>query len=379
MKTTLTIADSSLSLHRYPLRKNETFQAWDAADEYLIEHLLDMNLPENAHILVFNDSFGAISVWAAHQGYQVTLASDSHVAVTATQKNAELNRIKGITTLSSIDELPKDIDAVVIKLPKMNRLLVWQLQQLSTFIDADIPVVAAAKAKDIHSSTLKLFEKHLGTTTTSLAKKKARLIFCTPTQQLDALPESLSLIEVPEFNLTLKSLPNVFAAESLDIAAHLMLPHIPKDSNFKRIVDLGCGNGVLAIQAARINPQADIHVLDESYMAVSSAHQNLLDNGINPEKIHSEAMNCMEAFAKDSTDLVLCNPPFHQQHTVTDHIAWQMFCDAKRVLKQEGRLLVIGNRHLGYHTKLKRLFGNATLVASNKKFVIIQATKMSLN
>jgi 16S rRNA (guanine1207-N2)-methyltransferase len=69
----------------------------------------------------------------------------------------------------------------------------------------------------------------------------------------------------------------------------------------------------------------------------------------------------------------MCNPPFHQQQAITDHIAWQMFCDAKRVLTNHGRLLVIGNRHLGYHAKLKRLFGNVSVIASNKKFVILQA------
>ncbi|MCV5804022.1 class I SAM-dependent methyltransferase, partial [Escherichia coli] len=60
-----------------------------------------------------------------------------------------------------------------------------------------------------------------------------------------------------------------------------------------------------------------------------------------------------------------------------DHIAWQMFCDAKQILNQNGKLLVIGNRHLGYDAKLKRLFGdkNVKLIASNNKFVILQATK----
>jgi 16S rRNA (guanine1207-N2)-methyltransferase len=74
---------------------------------------------------------------------------------------------------------------------------------------------------------------------------------------------------------------------------------------------------------------------------------------------------------------VVCNPPFHQQQAITDHIAWQMFCDAKHVLRTGGQLMVIGNRHLGYDVKLTRLFGkqNVKLVTSNNKFVILQATK----
>jgi 16S rRNA (guanine1207-N2)-methyltransferase len=34
---------------------------------------------------------------------------------------------------------------------------------------------------------------------------------------------------------------------------------------------------------------------------------------------------------------------------------------------------VIGNRHLGYHQTLKKIFGNSELVASNAKFVILRA------
>lgn len=66
----------------------------------------------------------------------------------------------------------------------------------------------------------------------------------------------------------------------------------------------------------------------------------------------------------------------HQQHAITDHIAWQMFNDARRSLKYGGELYVVGNRHLDYFRKLKRAFGNCTTIATNNKFVILKATKV---
>jgi len=60
---------------------------------------------------------------------------------------------------------------------------------------------------------------------------------------------------------------------------------------------------------------------------------------------------------------------------VTDHIAWQMFNDAYRTLKRGGKLRIVANRHLGYHIKLQRIFDNCQTVASNQKFVILEATK----
>ena len=85
----------------------------------------------------------------------------------------------------------------------------------------------------------------------------------------------------------------------------------------------------------------------------------------------------LEGFAPASVDLVLCNPPFHQQHAVGDQIAKRFFRQVHTVLRPGGELWVIGNRHWGYHVTLKRLFGNANVVASNAKFVILGAVRRS--
>lgn len=72
---------------------------------------------------------------------------------------------------------------------------------------------------------------------------------------------------------------------------------------------------------------------------------------------------------------MLCNPPFHQQQVVGDFLAWRMFTQAKAALTKGGELWIVGNRHLGYHLKLKRLFGNAEQVAATPKFVILRSIK----
>lgn len=156
-----------------------------------------------------------------------------------------------------------------------------------------------------------------------------------------------------------------------------MLQHLPKDESLQTIIDLGCGNGVLSVKLAQLNPQASITAVDESDMAAASAQLNLEQTLGAEHSFQVVINNCLEGFDPQSTDLVVCNPPFHQSNTITDHIAWQMFCDAKHVLRYGGRLMVIGNRHLGYDIKLSRLFGRSQVkqVATNNKFVILQATK----
>lgn len=365
-----------LTLLRYPRKAQDKLQAWEAADEYLLNELAGKNLDNNARILILNDGFGALTL-ALHK-YQPYSLSDSRVSELACLANAHDNGLsENWTRLSSLASWPSEQAApeiVLLKLPKNNAMLEYQLAQLSQIVGPHTQVLAAGKAKDIHSSTLALFERHLGTTTTSLARKKARLIFCTPNPALKAnrLPEPVAWpLEGTDF--TLFNHANVFARASLDIAARLFLAHLPTEQT-GHIIDLGCGNGVLGLMTLANNPQAEVTFTDESYMAIASARLNVSHNL--PEAMSRAQFmvnNCLDGVPSDSVDLILCNPPFHQQQAITDHIAWEMFVDAKRVLRSGGELWIVGNRHLDYHHKLLRLFGNQTVVASNPKFVILKA------
>ncbi|ETJ30814.1 hypothetical protein Q604_UNBC14677G0001, partial [human gut metagenome] len=76
-------------------------------------------------------------------------------------------------------DYPQQPGVVLIKVPKTLALLEQQLRALRKVVTSDTRIIAGAKARDIHTSTLELFEKVLGPTTTTLAWKKARLINCT--------------------------------------------------------------------------------------------------------------------------------------------------------------------------------------------------------
>ncbi|EAS44442.1 methyltransferase domain-containing protein [Photobacterium profundum] len=374
MKPALTLHDRTLKLNRFPIRKIETLQAWDAADEYLINHTHDMELDPQRPILILNDSFGALSCWFAERA-NVTSVTDSFVAKQGCIANLTANQLPSVNIIDCLAELPKNPQLVLIKLPKNNRLLTWQLQQLCHLLPEDCIVIGAAKVKEIHTSTLKLCEKFLGETKTSLAVKKARLVFIKPNASLaKPMPEPKTW-DVPEHDIRLSNHANVFSGESLDIGARLLLNHIPQDYKYKDIIDLGCGNGVIGIKAARRNPQAKITCVDESFMAAASCTENAKQNLEAPEQLTAIVTDCLADIEHSSADLVLCNPPFHQQTTITDHIAWQMFCDAKQVLRPKGELIVIGNRQLGYDDKLKRLFGNVEIIAQNDKFIVYQSVK----
>ncbi|GAA0362056.1 methyltransferase [Bowmanella denitrificans] len=374
MKVILTANDHSLKLHRYPARlqdKNE--QAWDAADELLLEQMQAQ--PKPARLLIFNDDCGALSCFLAH--WSPSWISDSQVARLACQQNLADNNIAPhkVSFYDSLTLPEGKADLVLMKIPKTLALLEHQLIQLQPWVDANTRIIAGAKANQIQKSTLALFEKYLGSTHTSLAKKKARLVFCQPQTRTPVPSPYPDIWPLEGTTLQIHNHANVFARAQLDIGARFLLQHLPDASN-KRVIDLGCGNGVLGLSLLARAPVTKLLFVDESFMAVESARLNVQHNL--PHKLNDcefIASNCLEQVPQQQVDLVLCNPPFHQQQRITDHIAWQMFNDARRYLRSGGELRIVGNRHLGYQDKLKRLFGGCRQVAVNNKFVILSAFK----
>lgn len=376
MTTDAILAGNPFTLHRFPLdQKNRSLQAWDSADEYLLDYVFEHHRDAN-RILILNDSFGALCCALADK--HCTVVTDSYVSTLAYEYNLEANELADakVDVLTSMDELPKDIDLILIKIPKNSGLLQAQLAQLSK-LTIDIPVIAAGKAKEIHTSTLKSFSHFLTEPTTSLAVKKSRLVFSkTSAKAIDSkFPVSWPL-EKTDF--TLSNEANVFSRDSLDIGARFFINYLPMGKKPLKVFDLGCGNGVIGLMTLAKMPNATVTFIDESAMAVHSAEQNVVDNL--PERVADCQFvqnDCLTGFENYGADLILCNPPFHQANAITDHIAWQMFLQAKAALRQGGELRIIGNRHLEYDDKLKRVFGNSKTLGNNKKFTVLSAIKRS--
>lgn len=153
------------------------------------------------------------------------------------------------------------------------------------------------------------------------------------------------------------------------------MQHLPEKIDGK-IIDLGCGNGVIGLAALEANPEATVGFFDESYMAVASSQTNVeVNRPQDIERCSFVVNHGLSRVRRDTLQAVLCNPPFHQQQAVTDEIALQMFMDARRCLQVGGELRIVGNRHLDYFHKMKRLFGNCETLASNTKFAVLRSVK----
>jgi len=371
---TLSISEVEFILERLPHRPRELLRAWDAADEYILDYLAEHTFATPPRCLIINDNFGALAVALHH--WQVQAVSDSYLSQQATRLNLLRNQLPEscVQLISSLENLDGLFDCVVIKVPKTLALLEDQLIRLRPHLHPDTHIIVAGMVKNLPSSVWKLLERLIGTTSTSLAKKKARLIFATLNEDL-VIPANPYPTEyqLENTNYWLTNHANVFSRDRLDIGTRFFLSHLPIKPNATDIIDLACGNGVVGLIAAERNPNARLHFVDESFMAVASAQENFYRAFGKEREVSFQVGDGLSEFAAQSADVILCNPPFHQQNAIGDQIALQLFKQTKNVLKKGGELWVIGNRHLGYHQDLSRLFGNCTVVASNTKFVIWRA------
>ncbi|WP_028815413.1 methyltransferase [Streptomyces flavidovirens] len=381
----LTTSLGEYDLVRFPEDPRDRLRAWDAADEYLLRHLEGTGDTPPADlsgtVVVVGDRWGALATALA--GCRPTQVTDSFLAQQATRLNLERNGAdpSAVRLLSTREAPPERIDVLLIRVPKSLALLEDQLHRLAPHVHAGTVVVGTGMTKEIHTSTLRLFERLLGTTRTSLAVKKARLIFCTPDPDLArgsdpwprsyALPSDVGVVS----GITVTNHAGIFCAERLDIGTRFFLRHLPRSRGPERVADLGCGNGVVGTAVALANPEAEILFTDESFQAVASAEATFRANAGAGRKAEFRVGDGLSGVPEGTVDLVLNNPPFHSHQATTDATARRMFTGARDALRPGGELWVIGNRHLGYHVTLRRIFGNSELVASDPKFVVLRSVK----
>ncbi len=380
MNERMTTAWGEPVLARFPEDPRDRLRAWDASDEYLLRHLDEQGVDLSGTVVVVGDRWGAlVTALAAHRPVQIT---DSFLGQEATRANLARNGAEpgAVRLLSTQDPPPGRIDVLLVRVPKSLALLEDQLLRLAPSVHEGTVVVGTGMVKEIHTSTLTLFERILGPTRTSLAWRKARLILCTPDPALErpaspwpysyTLPDGIGAAS----GRTVVNHAGVFCADRLDIGTRFFLRHLPDGRGTRRVVDLGCGNGVVGTALALANPDAEVLFTDESFQAVASAEATYKANGV-PGHAEFRVGDGLAGVPAGSVDLVLNNPPFHSHQATTDATARRMFAGARRALRPGGELWVIGNRHLGYHVTLRRLFGNSRLVASDPKFVVLKAVK----
>lgn len=365
----LQFAGGELALAR-PGNAHHSLRAWDAADELLIERARARLRPGDT-VAIVDDAFGALTLALAD--FHPVAVADSAGLAAALVLNGRANDLLPPPVADWRNPPAGPFQVIVLRIPRQLDYLDYLLRWVNQVLASDGVLIAAGMIKHVPDRSAELFSERVQTRQVYPARKKARVIECQPGQVTlagwDRLWQGYPL---PGTDRSVMGLPAVFSRERLDPGASRIIPHVRRLAaalnDRASVLDLACGNGVLGAVAVCAHRSLRLVQADISSQAVVSAGQNLSDSG-EAVQWHSDGVP-VEA---GDFDLILLNPPFHEGGVVGDHIALRLFAEARRHLKPGGQVLVVGNRHLGYHRSLRRHFSAVRQVDADPRFVVFEA------
>lgn len=170
-------------------------------------------------------------------------------------------------------------------------------------------------------------------------------------------------------DLEVKTLPGVFSRDGLDVGSALLLSTLEKHMKGK-VLDVGCGAGVMASVLAKLSPKVKLTLSDVNAAAVESSRATLATNGIEGEVIVSNVYSDISG----RFDMIISNPPFHDGLATNLTAAETLIRGAVKHLSIGGQLRIVANAFLPYPDILDATFGSHEVLAQNGRFKVYKAT-----
>jgi 16S rRNA (guanine1207-N2)-methyltransferase len=178
---------------------------------------------------------------------------------------------------------------------------------------------------------------------------------------------------VGEETFSLCSLPGVFSSDHVDDGTALLLEQLTRSEvQGRRVLDFGCGYGLIGMTAARLGA-AWVDLLDVDLCALAAAQKNCTRNQISHARTHPS--DVLDAIDAERYDLILSNPPFHAGKQVEYGMAHTFIANSRAVLLPGGRLVLVANRFIPYDRLLQEVFGNVNRLAETGKFHVLESVR----
>jgi len=154
--------------------------------------------------------------------------------------------------------------------------------------------------------------------------------------------------------LTLRTAPGLFSPEHVDRGTLAMLSAAAFAPGL-RVLDLGCGCGVVGIVAAKKCGAEGVWLVDIDPLAVEAARENADANGVSG--VRCAVSDGVRQLNETGFDLILSNPPYQSDFAVAKAFIEKGF----NRLKPGGRMLMVTKRREWYKNKLIAIFGGVKI------------------
>lgn len=170
--------------------------------------------------------------------------------------------------------------------------------------------------------------------------------------------------EVLGQQVSIETRKELFSPEHIDRGTLAMLSHVHIEPGM-RVMDLGCGCGVVGIAAAKIAGEENVFMSDADPMAVETARRNAERNGLSNISIClSDGFSNVDA---GGFDLILSNPPYQSDFSVAKGFIEKGF----NRLKIGGKLYMVTKRREWYKNKMISIFGGVEIRETDGYYVFI--------
>jgi 16S rRNA (guanine1207-N2)-methyltransferase len=174
---------------------------------------------------------------------------------------------------------------------------------------------------------------------------------------------------VHDVDLVLETHPRLFSPARIDAGTAAMLSCVVFEPGDK-VLDLGCGYGVVGIVAAKRIGADRVWLLDNDPIAIELARRNATANGVNDVSI--VLSDDFEQLREAGFSKILCNPPYHADFGVPKRFIQKGF----NRLVIGGTMWMVAQRRTWYRNKLRAIFGGAT-EHERAPYIVFEATRRS--
>jgi 16S rRNA (guanine1207-N2)-methyltransferase len=158
---------------------------------------------------------------------------------------------------------------------------------------------------------------------------------------------------------------DVFSPKGVDAGTKAMLSYVTL-TNEDKVLDLGCGYGIVGIWAAKQIGSKCVTMCDINPKAISCSKHNALENGVEEGLTILESNGLTQIEDHDFT-LILSNPPYHVDFSVPKLFIEQGY----KKLKFGGKMIMVVKRKDWYKNKLTSIFGGVTVHEKDGYFIFI--------
>lgn len=384
------LAELFAGLSREPDFDAAELRAHDATDALLIATAADeIRGLAPGELVVIGDRHGALTLGAAALlgATGIRVHQDPVLGERALARNAaRLGPATGVDLAAAYASHSLDAGLlagarlVLVQLPRGLDALEEIAWAVARHAAPDARVLAGGRVKHMTRAMNDVLGRWFADVSAGLAHRKSRVLTAAAPRAGRAAEAAAPFPRWgadPDLPFRVAAFGQTFGGAALDHGSRLLLAGLGAGSAAPRparIVDLGCGNGVLAVSAARAFPEALVIATDQSAAAVAATRLTAEAAGV-ADRVEVHRADALEAVPDGWADLVLLNPPFHTGATVHAGVAHRLIRAVPRALAPGGELRLVFNSHLRYRPLVEREVGPARQTARDRTFTVLAATR----